>query len=110
MAKAIKFNRADYMAGKVSHNEYYAQFVGRDTLYFVKSVITVAAIVNSKDEHFNDIPLAKWDRMANTLSYGLSDLAASNASMGGGSGITHSDKVCLLKAAARMIKDDPNII
>lgn len=104
----IKYNRKDYMEGKVSHDEYYAQFVTKSTCWLICNGIGKQAIINSTDPHFNDIPLAQWDRLANLIMDGLAALAKSNASTHGGKpSLSLSDKVCLLKAAARHICNNP---
>jgi hypothetical protein len=56
--------RADYMAKKCSHREYCGQFVTEAIRSMVLSMFTLEELLNSKDEHLNDLPLARWDRLA----------------------------------------------
>lgn len=68
------FTRKEYMdqykagaEGMILHRKYYAQFVSKNTIACVANFIGKDALLNSKDKHFNDIPLAKWDRLAGML-------------------------------------------
>lgn len=53
--------RKDYIDGKVSHSDYYGQFLDKDVLDGIKRDVGLERIVASKSEHFDDIPLAVWD-------------------------------------------------
>lgn len=53
--------RADYNSGKVSHREYYRQFVDEALKQGLLRGMGLEEIINSKDAHFNDIPLYVWD-------------------------------------------------
>ncbi len=55
--------RLDYLAGKCTHREYYAQFVTAAVLGRVASRIGLDRIRKSQDQHLNDIPLSKWDAL-----------------------------------------------
>ena len=57
----VKNTRQDYLDGGCSHRQYYGQFVNASVLAMVKRHIGEDAILKSSDEHFNDIPLKKWD-------------------------------------------------
>lgn len=106
----MQFTRKDYMAGAVDHDTYYAQFALPEVVRAVEKSIGVEHIIQSADEHFNDISLHKWDRLA--LGGGFPERAAllvsvSNVSTqapGSRPSISLSDKVCILKAAARVIR------
>lgn len=56
------FDRRDIMNKKISHGDYYMQFIKLDEMtralvrHFGKE-----KLLASKDEHLNDIPLAHWD-------------------------------------------------
>jgi len=103
---SYKYSRKDYMNKKVSHNEYYAQFITPSLVMLVKSHVGEERIMKSKDEHFNDIHIWVWDKAAEMMNRSLySELAESNASTTANNipSISLSDKVCLLKAAARQI-------
>ena len=60
-------NRADFMDETVSFEEYYNQFVDEKTITLVVDMIGADTILESRDEHFNDIPLAKWDAVGACL-------------------------------------------
>lgn len=94
-----QYSRKDYMDNKCSHNDYYGQFVTADYERYVGEAIGVSRIKNSEDPHFNDIPLIKWDCL-----YLPNDIMAKLASANGSGGTSLSDKVCVAKAAARMIQ------
>jgi hypothetical protein len=55
--------RSDYLSGKCTHREYYAQFVSSDTLAKVKRRFGIDKLVEAygKDASFNTIPLSTWD-------------------------------------------------
>jgi len=53
--------RRDYMDGKATFSEYYAQFITPELVEAVKAKIGIDKVKASKDPHLNDIPLAKWD-------------------------------------------------
>ncbi len=100
---AQKFTRADYMNGKVSHANYYSQFVTPEIKVLVQDRIGLAVIQRSTDEHFNDISLRAWDRVAlrfpgepyRTLP--ILQTAGDNSL---------ATAVCILKQAARIIKQE----
>ena len=105
---AYKYSNKDYMAKKVSHREYYGQFVTDTVKMFVEAQIGTAAIIASKDEYFNDIPLRKWDDAAHAAPPAFfKDLADSNrpTNANGVASISLAEKVCLLKEAARQLAD-----
>lgn len=98
--------RAAYMAGKHSFDEYYGQFVTKDLITYISAAIGTDRIKNSQDPHFNDIPLAQWDRLT-AVSHCINHDKLRGAE-------NHSDhstyprslctQVCMAKAAARAIK------
>jgi hypothetical protein len=116
----IKYTRKEYMAGEVSHNDYEAQFVNAEVINYVLRGIGRDRILASKDEHFNDIPLAKWDALCgvsffgsqmngspsfpNAFLVGLANLTTYAEGKSYGAHVSCGDGVCLLKAAARAIK------
>ena len=91
---------ADYVLGRCSHREYYAQFVNESVKNAVLRFIGKELIMNSKDEHFNDIPLKKWDDIS-TQDF---DLAITFTKVG--DGFSLAGKVCVLKEAAKQIKEN----
>lgn len=110
----LTITRAEYMArpkSKESFQEYYGQF---DTPAVRRMVLTVARIETlvaayAQDPHLNTIGLKIWDSAAQWLPQDVvSLLGKSNASTtsGGLRVVSHSDKVCVLKAAAvNMVKE-----
>jgi hypothetical protein len=86
----------------ISRKDYYAQFVNASVLQIVSSFIGKDEIRNSKCEHFNDIPLKRWDGISQMIRQGCGR-ALGEANGSGGSSL--SDCVCVAKAAARQIKE-----
>ncbi len=89
--------RKQYISGEVSHVEYYGQFVTAGTIAYVMQMIGRDAIINSRDPHFNDIPLANWDRI-------VARAPGSGKFADAGDYYTKAGGVCMLKEAARQIK------
>lgn len=55
--------RKDYLDGKVTHREYYASICKAAGIAFGDASKIVERCRNSKDPHYNDIPLWEWDSM-----------------------------------------------
>lgn len=97
--------RSEYMSqpydpatSRQRHHEYYSQFVTEDDIELVRATFG-ARIATSCDELFNDIPLLEWDRLhLSFVSRRLLFIANGNRDA------TLADMVCVLKAAARIIK------
>jgi hypothetical protein len=86
----------DYMSGRNSKEDFYAQFITPAIIEQVRQQIGEAVIKASTDEHFNDIPLKRWDRLCLTLNRQfLKDTGFGNAPF---------VKVVLAKQAAKQIK------
>lgn len=93
------FTRSEYMAGKISHKDYYDQFVTDQMVKEIGQAIGIARIKNSKHSSFNDIPLHRWDRLSPMIISMSSDIHKQTgeiASLGA--------SVCIAKAAARRIR------
>lgn len=90
------FTRADYMAKRCTHEQYYRQFVQPADLLTVRTRIGVARLQASSDEHLNDIPLQEWDNMP---LHGPSQATMKAC----GDWVSPAGKVCILKQAARML-------
>jgi hypothetical protein len=91
-------SRQEYMDGKVTHQEYYGQFVTESIKRVVESKIGVDQIKKSHDEHLNDITLKRWDLMAPYIN------AEAEAKLRVcGDFPSLSSGVCIGKAAARML-------
>jgi len=93
------------MSGKCNHHDYYSQFVSKGTIYLVGVVIGKGAILDSEMHDFSDIQDIKWERAAMIIVDGLPALSAAN-----GGKITLEDKIHVLKAAAYMIKRNPELV
>ena len=90
--------RKDYLDGKVSHEDYYGQFVNDNVKRIVLSYIKLEDIKNSTDEHMNDIPLCKWDQIK------FNNCGITKKMEEAGDYLTLAGIVCIAKYAARMIK------
>jgi spermidine/putrescine-binding protein len=107
----LRYNRKQYMdreQPEVTHQVYYEQFATPEVIALVKRHIGVDRIKASTDEWFNDIPLGRWDAISGYPGDVIAALNASNASTTreGRGWHSMSDLVCIVKAAARMIKED----
>ena len=91
--------RSEYMNGNITHEEYYSQFVTQHMVKLVAYEIGVKNIINSKDEHLNDIPLKRWDQMV----YGISTHELKEKLKDAGDFLTLAGGVCILKQAAYQI-------
>lgn len=92
----------------VDHQTYYSQFVTERVIATVSDVIGRERIIASTDPYFNDIPLSRWDALAKGTSHWSREwnaVSLSNASTEKNGTAWHSlsDRVCVLKAAARVI-------
>jgi len=77
------------------HRQYYSQFVNTATIACVVSYIGADALKASTDPHLNDIPLKRWD----TVAQASLPVAVSFKSVGDYA--TLSGLVCVAKEAAR---------
>jgi hypothetical protein len=115
----IKFNAQDLRDKLIDHNDYFEQFSSNAVVEHLLRFITKDRILNSKDPHFNDIPLQEWDKCSglsvnkdNNILFcfipGWRFLAMSNMFTQNKETavpcLSHCDCTCLLKAAARKIK------
>lgn len=96
LAPNIKFTRTQYMGKECTHDEYYSQFYTDSRRNIILNRIGEDAIANSKDPHFNDISLAKWDVLPSLAT----DIEMKKA----GDYLTRSGNVCIAKAIARIVK------
>lgn len=93
------------MNGKVTHREYYAQFVTPAIKQMVIDRIGLKTLAQSTDEHLNDIPLHVWDNLAGSSKfqrmrgdYSCTLRIADDNSL--------ASQVCALKEAAKQIKEE----
>lgn len=101
------FTRKDYLDEKCSHHEFYSQFVNESILKKVRNLFE-RSIENSKDEHFNDIPLERWDRcsLLELIDTKIWKLANGRKEEDKHFSWSISDNICIAKAAARIIRDE----
>jgi hypothetical protein len=93
------FTRKEYMSKVCTHKQYYAQFVTENMKNDVIRAIGKDALMNSTDEHLNDIPLKKWDRLAS----GVVPFYVNSAMRELGDYPTLGGLVCIAKEAARQV-------
>tara|TARA_R100000963_G_C4628627_1_gene94231 strand:- start:587 stop:904 length:318 start_codon:yes stop_codon:yes gene_type:complete len=99
---ATRFKRADYLSGTCTHREYYAQFVTDHIRDLIAEWRPPERLAESTCEHFNDVPLSCWDRISPIASVAdkkLRDL---------GDAPTLAGRVCILKEAARQLREEHN--
>lgn len=110
-------NHQDYLDGKVSHREYWAQFVDEEVKKELLSYITIKELKASKDKYFNDIPLKKWDDISGVVFIGSSlvngprvrrELAEKLREAG--EGVSPASMVCIYKEMARQLVRPNSII
>lgn len=93
--KAQYPTRDDYMAGRVTFDEYYTAICDGLDSNMVGHLLE--RVRKSKDEHLNDIPLVLWDRVADAYSGRI-----------GRNLVRHGDwntlacRVCVLKTLAKL--------
>lgn len=58
-----KYSYIHLIQNKISHSQYYGQFVSRDIKNLVAKHIGLDRILSSKDQDFNDIPLEEWESL-----------------------------------------------
>ena len=99
--------RKSYVNGDVSHDTYYVEpaFCTPDVKSYVARAITLKRILESTEEHFNDIPLERWDALH---PYIIMLVGNAIREANGTGGIALSDTVCIAKQAARLIKEPQN--
>ena len=97
----MKYTREDYMNNRVTHKEYYGQFVTEGLKNVVARRMGVDAIHASKDEHMNDIALFRWDNMDRLIPQ---DVIREIQRASGTKAYSLSDIVCVAKEAARQMK------
>lgn len=90
-------DRKDYMDGKITHREYYSAVAAAIGVTDKDLPVGAEQICRSKDEHFNDIPLEKWDALHSNV--------VNKARAAGYKSWSQSDSVCVLKAVAGQLRD-----
>ena len=92
------YTRKDYMSDKCTHEVYYSQLVTQRMKDHILRAIP-QGLAKSTDPAFNDIPLSTWDRLG--MVYSLRDEFKAL-----GDFKTSAGMVCVLKEAARQVKED----
>ena len=95
----MPFSRKDYMDKTCTHREYWSQFVGTPTRDRVLRVIGKDRLLASKDEHYNDIPLWRWDLIS-------VEQGTRSALEARGDCLSPSGVVCIAKEAARQLLEE----
>ena len=92
--------RKQYLDGECTHREYYGQFVTDRIKQTVARHIGLDKLKESTDEHFNDIPLQRWDccLIPGTVAGWL-------RKAGDVGGESLADRVCVAKEAGRQLID-----
>ena len=100
------------------HHTYYLQFSTPSAKTIVLNVIGKEKLLNSKDEHLNDIPLHIWDNIAGFQFKGSEMVRKPTVILSfiygkklkeAKEGFSSSTAVCILKAVAReIIKENNN--
>lgn len=98
------FSRDDYMAGKCTHRQYYAQF----TKAFKRSIRKRGGPAFWReqleiDENLNHIPIAEWDALAKIHK---ASTVHDNMRVNKRRVWSLSDGVCAAKEAARQIAEE----
>lgn len=95
----VVFESRDHMARL--HRAYYSQFVTDEIKHLVLRGITRPKIEQSIDHpSFNDIPLSEWDALVPKLPRSVEDQLREH-----GDYLTMAGGVCILKEAARQIRE-----
>ena len=96
--------RQDYLNGKNTHREYYAQFVNSAVKNIVLRQYSRDAlkIALDLDKNLNNIQLAEWDGMAGGLKTQLCAAKLREC----GDCPTLGGAVCILKEAARQVAEE----
>lgn len=107
-------NRQQYLNREVTHRQYWGQFVNELVKDKVKNSIGVNTLLESTDEHLNDIPIAKWDKLGGFVWRGQVAIQKPQTSLDilpidakllreTGEGVSSAGLVCIYKEAARQI-------
>lgn len=108
--------RKEYMKDSSNlHHEYYLQFANKCTKTVILNSIGEKALMASKDEHLNDIPMKKWDKLAGYVFRGSTAVVIPHflphwidceKLKEAKEGFSCSTGVCILKAVAKEIIEE----
>jgi hypothetical protein len=104
--KAAKYTRAEYLAGACDIWVYYSQFVTPGVIALVDRCVGLSRIKASKHPFFGDIPLAEWDALRHGVSIHMDREQFEKLD---GPAVSLSDKVCIAKSAAELIRRPLNL-
>ncbi len=109
--------RKDYMNNRTNenaaekHREYYSQFVNEDVMARICAVIGLSLLLASTDDHLNDIPMDKWDKLTG-FEFRGSAMVKSPKDISpidylllkeAGESVSSATLVCIYKEAAKQI-------
>lgn len=92
--------RKDYLAGKISHEEFYLEFADAIAFDDLASLVPAGAC-KSRDPHFNDVPLKLWDYRFGEIRFLLSRAINQGRVVKRSKGLSADESACLLKEVAR---------
>lgn len=95
------FTYSAYIAGECDFRTFYGQFVNERITAYVVNHFKPAVLLASTDKHLNDIPLNRWDWVANSLPI-LVNLELWKKAHRDQNIWSLSDKVCIAKVAAHL--------
>jgi hypothetical protein len=93
-------NRQEYLTSvdqKEAHHTYYAQLVTPRMIDLVEQAF--GSRLHSHDYPFNTIPLYLWDNLARAIPWNAAKFKEL------GDGVTKAGQVCVLKQAAKILKE-----
>lgn len=108
--------RDRYMAKEIGHDQYYGMLVELYGENFLRTVLPATReeieAAFAKDKYLNTIPLERWDRASERLLGTARDAEwrQRHIDIAGTAGTSLSDRVCILKCAARRLIDKGNTI
>lgn len=94
------FTRNQYMAGEVSFQDYYSQFVTEPIKHGAESYGLVEKSRQSKDKWLNDVPLKLWDQFGERW---VKTVVNKKLIAETGEGLAPSTLVCIGKVAVANI-------
>jgi len=92
--------RKDYLAGKISHEEFYLEFADAIAFDDLASLVPADAC-KSRDPHFNDVPLKLWDYRFAEVRFLLSRAINQGRVMKRSNSLSAAESACLLKEVAK---------
>lgn len=88
--------RKDYINGNCSHNEYYGEIVSLANITAPSWIMEM--VKDSNDDHYNDIPLTKWDSAGQSITQNFKIKSILEER---GDSLTAAGIVCMMKQAAK---------